>query len=1017
MTILINGSGTGEVYAAFGQPLTLALSDSSLSTTQTWDILPPIYDDGTETDRATNWPAWTLNADGSLSYVDNAAPFSIPGGKPDVPESWLVRCTETRTGVPNVIHSAVFRVRNPKTGDAVPAAAENIEASTLRGWWAAHKRNHEALNKRGQIRVYNGTGATLAALKVCKVGAAVDWRTVGGNANPGGSATRSEKTFSITLADTAHKHAARHNYCVLETAIPNGAFGWAVTKGDLAGNFAGLLQADRKIFSDLTGGLQVYPVGQTCIEVGTCIDTSSTGKLSVDFIVHKDGEETEPSWFGADEDITTNDTTALQSAITYATTYRKNKTVHISGGLLISTASATLPGGCTLRFEDGGYLTGSGLATLTIAAKVSAGPYRIFTGACLSYAGGFNTPVNPRWFGALGNGVTNDSVAFQAALGASSFRTLKAVPGDTYLVEGMVTPPSITLDLTDATILKKTTTLAGAAPPLFSCTGPIHVIGGTVDGQRVADLAASAVGLFGGSYSGNVTRTGFTLDGAAYDIPWAVFEGVDFVDLLTNGINSQDVFDIAVMDCTFTNTGGQAMHIEAQLVGPPYFARLDSIKITGCTIDGAGDYLRAVTGSVTNMAILGGTKLLVMANNRWINYDATNTGGIKVQTLIHGMIANDTYIDCDIKPSTNSTVTLGQSLTVSGCTFRGTDPLNFTQPPGLFCGNYYRIFKVIGNTFINSTVLTDRSSDIVHIIGNTFIWDADPGVHFYCISANDTNSPSKFGKLVVEGNVAIGNNHPHVNFAFVDPYVGRITYKNNDVSGVNCVFFQTPNGACAAGSDMRIQDNVFKQNRALGRIRCGDNLTLRWLDNVIDIDSPAAPLAISSGSPSVAGLQCMPQGTWPLAQFNGNEWRGQPASVETAPVRITDADGTPVIARLETNDNVYVTGANWVYDFNLYAGLALTVSKWVARHNEHTAAIRKESLVNVTAEDFRENAWPTGLAGPYYVGLATSPPYGTGAVSATIGAAGAASAPPATPEKYITINRDGTLYKLPAYLP
>jgi hypothetical protein len=317
------------------------------------------------------------------------------------------------------VHTSVIRVRNAQTGEAAPAPAENDEASAVKGWWLNERKSKKALERRGQIRVYNGTGSTLAALKVCKIGSAVDFRTVGGNASPGGTTTKNEKVFSIALADTAEKNAQKLRYCVLESAIANGAFGWAVIQGDLSGNFVGTLLANRKVFADLTGSLQLYPEGKTCIEVGTCVDASSTGRVSVDFTVHKDGAETEPSWFGADEDVTTNDTIALQSAITYALT-RKNKTVNISGGLLIGTSSATLAAGVTLNFKDGGYLTGSGLATLTINNKIAAGPYQILTGPCLAYKD-FCGSVSPFWWGLDTTGVADCADAIQNAIDATIY--------------------------------------------------------------------------------------------------------------------------------------------------------------------------------------------------------------------------------------------------------------------------------------------------------------------------------------------------------------------------------------------------------------------------------------------------------------------------------------------------------------------------------------------------------------------------------------------------------------------
>lgn len=412
MTIRINGVAASEAFVPYGQTVSLSLLDTSLAQSLRWEILPPLRDDGVEIDADVCWPAWTVEADGTLSLVQPGPTFPAVTGKPDVYHSYTIRCKETRGGVvQDPPHTAIVRVRDPRTGQALPAAGENLEADPVRGWGPTRANYDAALSRSGgQIRVYNGTGGSLSALRICRIGASVDWRTVGGNANPGGTASQSQKIFSVTVADVEEKQAQKHQYCILPEAIASGAFGWAVVQGDLYGNTSGAsLIAGRKVFCDTTGNVQATPNGKTCIEVGTCVDSSTTGHIAVNFVVHKDGAETEPSWFGADEDGLTNDIAAINAACVYATTYRKNKTVRIAGSLQCNTASQTIAAGCTLRFTPGGKITGTGLSTLTINCKLAS-------------EGG--SDVTPEMFGAVFNGhlitATDDWLPIQTAIKAAA---------------------------------------------------------------------------------------------------------------------------------------------------------------------------------------------------------------------------------------------------------------------------------------------------------------------------------------------------------------------------------------------------------------------------------------------------------------------------------------------------------------------------------------------------------------------------------------------------------------------
>lgn len=112
---------------------------------------------------------------------------------------------------------------------------------------------------------------------------------------------------------------------------------------------------------------------------------------------------------------------------------------HVAGGV-------TIPATMHLRPLKGAICTVATGTVFTIAGSVEAGPYQIFncsgTGKVQFTAGIREASV--RWWGATGDGVTNDTVAMQAAVSAfsgdfdwnyMSGGTLHGEPRDTYLID------------------------------------------------------------------------------------------------------------------------------------------------------------------------------------------------------------------------------------------------------------------------------------------------------------------------------------------------------------------------------------------------------------------------------------------------------------------------------------------------------------------------------------------------------------------------------------------------------
>ncbi len=122
---------------------------------------------------------------------------------------------------------------------------------------------------------------------------------------------------------------------------------------------------------------------------------------------------------GAVGDGKTDDAAALVAAV--AAAGQGNRMIYFPKGtyLLQTAVSLSAEGGVDcIAFEEGAVLINEG--GITLNAYVMAGNGCVFSGSG-AYTGSIrNAHTNPMWFGACGDGKTDDSAAFVSALGVSS---------------------------------------------------------------------------------------------------------------------------------------------------------------------------------------------------------------------------------------------------------------------------------------------------------------------------------------------------------------------------------------------------------------------------------------------------------------------------------------------------------------------------------------------------------------------------------------------------------------------
>lgn len=111
-----------------------------------------------------------------------------------------------------------------------------------------------------------------------------------------------------------------------------------------------------------------------------------------------------------------------------------NKTTVITSPMTL-TANLIVPSGCSLRIEKGGYIVKASTFTVTINGNFEAGLYTVFSGFTagdVTFGSGSVKEVNPQWFGAKGDGTTDDTIATQAAIDSLTNGGIVFFPAGTY---------------------------------------------------------------------------------------------------------------------------------------------------------------------------------------------------------------------------------------------------------------------------------------------------------------------------------------------------------------------------------------------------------------------------------------------------------------------------------------------------------------------------------------------------------------------------------------------------------
>ncbi len=272
-------------------------------------------------------------------------------------------------------------------------------------------------------------------------------------------------------------------------------------------------------------------------------------------------------------------------------------TIWIDTSCTISASRTTGPG-VYYRFMPGGKISGPGTVTLTIespANVIAATSQQVFeTGVAVRFAA--SGTVYPQWWGAAGDGSTDDTAAIQAAIDAIGNGTVSLSRG-TYIVDGLTADGGTVLKGEDGTALKLRNQ---ASAGILSITGQGNIC--------VESLTFDMNGANQGDPAVPITKRGIH----ATSVNHMQITDCWFINLFECGIDVYRGTDISIENCYFS--GKVEGNPTEWAVRDIRAASCSHITVRGCAFDHeapvdmdhgiVGIYLSAVSQSTIDDNLL-----------------------------------------------------------------------------------------------------------------------------------------------------------------------------------------------------------------------------------------------------------------------------------------------------------------------------------------------------------------------------------------------------------------------------
>jgi len=229
--------------------------------------------------------------------------------------------------------------------------------------------------------------------------------------------------------------------------------------------------------------------------------------------------------FGAVGSGAVDDSTAINNCIASAA----GGSVFFPKGTYKLSANVTVPAGISAVFSHGATLSIDNTKVFTVNGKLDAGLFQIFSGlGTAALSAGCSVWLYPQWWGAVGDGIADDTAAFTACIAAAGTTSILIIPGG--------------YAITDNVTFGATSNVRLISPVGFTVSNTKTV---TFSGRMLGDIP----GLAGaGSLSYVNSKTMFR-----------AVKALTFADPLAVNMNDGNVFTVtATANSTFNASNGIA---------------------------------------------------------------------------------------------------------------------------------------------------------------------------------------------------------------------------------------------------------------------------------------------------------------------------------------------------------------------------------------------------------------------------------------------------------------------------
>lgn len=395
----------------------------------------------------------------------------------------------------------------------------------------------------------------------------------------------------------------------------------------------------------------------------------------------------------------------------------------------------------------------------------------------------FQQAVNVQWFGAKGDGSTDDTSAINAAIGAITAGEVVFQPNLTYVISSTLTLSyPITIDLCGA-ILQFPSSVSATNVAAFTVSHDnVTIKNGTINGtyNPSSDVPSPGVGPYG--ISNNA--------GKAY----LVVDRLTISNVQNYGIIASNGLSPRITNCHFINTGYISFFSSNTATGVIDGGLLEGNIFDRSGINAANIVQPAVSIRGDNSSGLVYTSDWVIANNKFMTppSPSSNTvSGMEARYMIDSTISNNVYVNgslglsivgsANVTASANTAYNCSNGLELAGCTYCTLDGniVNGNSLAGsvgiLIDGAYPSASEY--NTISNNNVSGVKSSGIEiylgaannTIIGGTIVQATSGQACINIIGAQSTliTGVLMYGQTTGSAGVLLDNSHIGTNSAYI----------------------------------------------------------------------------------------------------------------------------------------------------------------------------------------------------------------------------------------------------------